>query len=175
MHVHCCIVCVLYTVYTIWTCASSTFCAGPLKMPAIDTWHCNPCPGARDYLKWHFKTFNEPRNRFKGIDSPGLCSLAGHYTTQPYSYSVTSPRRLFWNSSTEMPLKMNTVWVTASFWTIFVVNSFMCTCESDINKYLPFISISRRPRYSRAPWNLGISGPRTPRLGIVGCSGSCFT
>ncbi len=44
----------VHAVYTIWTCAPSTFCAGLLKMPAIDTWYCNPCPGARDYLKWHY-------------------------------------------------------------------------------------------------------------------------
>jgi hypothetical protein len=30
-------------------------------------------------LCWHFETIKEPRSRFQGIDSAGLCSLAGQY------------------------------------------------------------------------------------------------
>jgi hypothetical protein len=33
----------------------------------------------RKHRTWYFKTFIEPRNRFQGIDSAGLCSLAGRY------------------------------------------------------------------------------------------------
>ncbi len=30
-------------------------------------------------LRWYFKTFKEPRNRFQGIDSAGVCSLEGRF------------------------------------------------------------------------------------------------
>jgi hypothetical protein len=40
-----------------------------------------------------FKTFMEPRNRFKGIDFASLCP--GGPVQQPYSSSVPSPLRLF--------------------------------------------------------------------------------
>jgi hypothetical protein len=36
-------------------------------------------PLERMSLSWYFKTFMEPRNRFQGIDSASLCSLAGRY------------------------------------------------------------------------------------------------
>jgi len=40
----------------------------------------------------NFLTFKEPRNRFQGINSASLCSLADRYN-KPYSYSVPRPRR----------------------------------------------------------------------------------
>ncbi len=48
----------------------------------------------------NFSTFKEPKNRFQGINSANICSLAsGGPVGQPYSYSFPNPHRLFTNSS----------------------------------------------------------------------------
>jgi hypothetical protein len=46
-----------------------------------------------------FKRLMEPRNRFQGMNSASLCSLAGRYDN--HSYSVPCPHRLLKNSSSE--------------------------------------------------------------------------
>ncbi len=44
-----------------------------------------------------------PRNRFQGMNSSSLCSLAGRYDN-PYSSSVPSPHRLFKNPSSALTI-----------------------------------------------------------------------
>ncbi len=71
----------------------------------ISMYSSSPCPSplARSTPEAtqspNFYTFKEPRNRFQGINSASLCSLAGRYDYS-YSYSIPSPHRQFKNSST---------------------------------------------------------------------------
>jgi hypothetical protein len=51
------------------------------------------------HLSPNFNTFKDPRNRFQGINSASLCSLAGRYDHPIYpSYSVPSPDGMIKNS-----------------------------------------------------------------------------